>query len=269
MKKSWKLKYFEKSNDESHINIHRSLEIEHYYKQLLKKNGFNLFNFKLNFTNYVLTVFFCIYTKDIQQGKKDLNLKKNNKFGFLKNSLKSLSIYMGNKFKIILKIRNASSSLKSNNLSKTLFNLNFDRFKIPEMKKLYLILATQTNSTELLGNFIAKQLKITKRHNFFFSLLNKSLSSLIKQKDSRIKGLKVSVSGRLNNALRSQSRTLKIGQIPLMTKDMKIEYAESTSFTSNGTIGVKVWVNHKQRRNLNNKLLIRKKEDTFLQQPKN
>ena len=49
MNKHWKLKYFEKSNDESHINIHRSLEIEHYYKQLLKKNGFNLFNFKLNF----------------------------------------------------------------------------------------------------------------------------------------------------------------------------------------------------------------------------
>ena len=169
MNKHWKLKYFEKSNDESHINIHRSLEIEHYYKQLLKKNGFNLFNFKLNFTNYVLTVFFCIYTKESQQGKKDLKLKKINKFGFLKNSLKSLSIYMGNKFKIILKIRNASSSPKSNNLSKTLFNLNFDRFKIPEMKKLYLILATQTNSTELLGSFIAKQLKITKRHNFFFS----------------------------------------------------------------------------------------------------
>lgn len=264
MTNNWKLKYFEKSKKESHINIHRSLEIENYYKQLFKKHGFNLFNFKLNWTNSSLTIFLFVYAKESQYQKKDKKSKKNNNtFRFLKDSLKSLSRFMGNKFKIILKIRNIKNTLIKNNLSKTLFNLNFDRFKIPEMNKLYLILATQTNSTELLGNFITQQLKITKRHNFFFSILYKSLSSLVKQKDSRIKGLKIIISGRLNNALRSQSRTLKIGHIPLTSINTKIEYSALTSFTSNGTIGVKIWLNTKKRQNLNNIFVVKKKESLY------
>lgn len=259
MNKDWKLKYFEKSKDESHINIHRSLEIEAYYKQLFKTQGFNLFNFTLNFTNSILTVFLFVYAKENQHQKKNKRVKnKNNTFGFLKNSLKSLSEFMGNKFRIILKIRSIKNKPISKELSQTLFNLNFDRFKIPEMKKLYLILATQQNSTELLGNFITNQLKITKRHNFFFSLLYKSLAALIKQKDSRIKGLKIVITGRLNNTLRAQSRTLKIGQIPLMSTNTKIEYSALTSFTSNGTIGVKIWLNNKKRHKLNNAALIQK-----------
>lgn len=245
MNKIWNLKYFEKNNKESHINIHRSLEIENYYKQLFKKTGFKLFNFKLNFTASSLTIFLFVCVTEDQQRKKNKILKKNNRFGFLKNSLKSLSIYLENKFKIILKIRNIKNTPNNGVQAKTLFDLNFERFKIPEIKKLYFILATQTNSTELLGIFIAKQLKITKRHNFFFSVLHKSLSALVKQKNSKIKGLKICITGRLNNALRSQRRVLKIGQIPLVTTNTKVEYTESTSFTSNGTIGIKIWLNRK------------------------
>lgn len=244
MNKEWNLKYFEKSSEESHINIHRSLEIENYYKQLFKKTGFNLFNIKLNFTTSSLTILLFVCVTGDQQRKKN-GITKNSKFGFLKNSLRSVSLYLENKFNLILKIKNVKSTPNNNALTKTLFNLALDKFKIPEIKKLYFILATQKNSTELLGNFIAKQLRITKRHNFFFSVLNKSLMYLVNQKNSKVKGLKISIAGRLNNALRSQSRTLQIGQIPLTTINTKIEYVESTSFTANGTIGVKVWLNRK------------------------
>ena len=37
MIKNWQSKYFEKTAKESHTNVFRSLEIESYLKQLLKK----------------------------------------------------------------------------------------------------------------------------------------------------------------------------------------------------------------------------------------
>ena len=37
MNENWKSKYFETNTKESHINIFRNLEIENYFKQLLKK----------------------------------------------------------------------------------------------------------------------------------------------------------------------------------------------------------------------------------------
>ena len=40
MNKYWKSKYFETHAKESHVNIFRSLEIENYLKQLLKKKRF-------------------------------------------------------------------------------------------------------------------------------------------------------------------------------------------------------------------------------------
>lgn len=124
-----------------------------------------------------------------------------------------------------------------------LSTLNFHRLKIPG--KLYLILATQTNLAELLGKYITEQLKTIKRHNFFFNSLKKNLTLLIKQKFSKIKGIKILIKGRLNNASRSRTRIIKIGKIPIITKNMAIDYSESTAFkTSHGTIGIKIWINY-------------------------
>jgi len=130
--------------------------------------------------------------------------------------------------------------------------LNFRRLKIPG--KLYLILATQTNLAELLGSYITEQIKITKQHNFFFNSLKKSLTLLIKQKFSKIKGIKILIKGRLNNAPRSRTRIIKIGKIPIITENVVMDYSESTSFkNSNGTIGVKIWINYvRMTLNLNN-----------------
>ena len=73
---------------------------------------------------------------------------------------------------------------------------------------------------------------------------------LLKQKHSRIKGVKILIKGRLNNAARSNNRQIKIGMIPLMTKSRTISYSETTAFTSNGTIGIKIWISHKKLQNL-------------------
>jgi small subunit ribosomal protein S3 len=105
-------------------------------------------------------------------------------------------------------------------------------------------MVTHKNSAKLLSDFIALQLR-TKRHNFFLNFLKESLNFIINQKFSRIKGIKVIIKGRLNNAARSRHYLIKVGKISLIKIKSKINYSESVAFTSNGTLGIKVWINEK------------------------
>ena len=246
MNKHWKSKYFETNIKESHVNIFRSLEIENYLKQLLKKKEFNLHTHRLNFSNSVLQIFISAY-------KKNAPYKKNNKFKpkktkllnkvTSKNILKTINNFTNNKRHVVLKVLNLN---RHNQQNGTKTSLNLDRFRIPEIKQLYPLISNQQNTANLLGLFISEYLKTTKRHNFFFSSLNKSLSLLLKQKNSKIKGIKILIKGRLNNAARSRNKCVKIGSIPLITKSRNIDYSESTAFTPNGTIGIKIWISHKK-----------------------
>lgn len=236
---NWNLKNFEKNKKEAHLNTFRSLEIENYLNTIIKKEDFGLFNFKLNFSNKILTIFLSIYKKKENETNKTRQLKKN----FLKNILKSLNKFINNKFHIVLKIKN----INQKQLKKNFLNVNFYRFKISEMKELYTILATQTNTTKLLSTFLANNLEATKRHNFFLNSLYTSLILLLNQKNSKIKGIKILINGRLNNAPRSRNKIIKIGKIPLLTCDIKLKYSETTAFTSNGTLGIKIWINENQQ----------------------
>ena len=252
MNNHWKFKYFEKNTYESHINIFRSLEIENYFKQLLRKQGFNLQNYRLNFSNSILNIFLSVYKKN----EKTSDLKKKESFHNkktkisskinLKKILKNLNEFTENRLHITLKIMVINNPKRHKTANKTLSSLNLHRFRIPEMKRLYFTLTTQPNSAKLLGDFIAEQLRMTKRHNFFMSSLNKSLTLIIKQKCFKVNGIKILIKGRLNNAARSRNQIMKIGKIPLLTKSIEIDYAESTSFTPNGTIGIQVWISQKE-----------------------
>ena len=337
----WKLKYFEKNRHESHINIFRSLEIENYLKQSLKKYNFKLHDYKLSILNTRIDIFliicektrtqnqkknwkqislkllkaqknicyFCsrkIAKKDIikiyqtkptsKLGKKtiinknefhlihtqcepkktnqpqtlikELNNKKirttfkkltnsNNQFkliykhsyrtkplftNFFQNLMKSIRQLTERKFTIVLKAKLINEKFFQKNIKYSLLELKH-RFRIPEMKQLYLILLTKKYSAELLSIFITTQLKTTKRHNFFFNILLQNLILIMKQKYSKIKGIKILFKGRLNNAPRSRNRIIKLGKIPIIKQNVRNDYAESVSITSNGTIGVKVWIN--------------------------
>ena len=56
------------------------------------------------------------------------------------------------------------------------------------------------------------------------------------------KGIKVQVSGRLNGAEIARSESMTVGSIPLHTLKADIDYGFAESFTTYGTIGVKVWI---------------------------
>ena len=246
MNKYWKSKYFEINSTESHINIFRSLEIENYLKQLLKKKGFDLHSYRLNFANSTLQIFLSTYKKTTDSKKPQKFItKKTELLNKIKsqNILKTLNNFTKNKFHITLKILNLT---KHNQRTILNTNINLSRFKIPELEQLYPIILIQQNSAKLLGIFIAEYLEKTKRHNLFFNSLQKNLNIILKQKNSKIKGIKILIKGRLNNAARSRTQYIKIGTIPLLTKSRIINYSETVAFTSNGTIGIKIWINHKK-----------------------
>ena len=239
-------RYFEKTIKESHVNIFRSLEIENYLKQLLKKKEFNLHSYRLNFSNSVLQILISTYKKAAPNRKNNrLKTKKAELVSKIKskNILKALNRFTNNKLHINLKVLN----LQNHSLQKRLKTTqNLSKFRIPEIENLHPIVINQKDSAKLLGTFIAEYLKTTKRHNFFFNSLSKSLKLMLKQQDSKIEGMKILIKGRLNNAARSRNKLIKLGTIPLITESRNIDYSESVAFTSNGTIGVKIWISHKK-----------------------
>ena len=123
----------------------------------------------------------------------------------------------------------------------------FKRFlKDPLQKNLIKILFITTvekHSAKLLADFIALYLnKNKKKHNYLFFLLKKVLTNLLKLNFTKITGIKIMITGRFNGAPRAKSRTLTLGVVPLQSFTSNIDYHNSTSFTQNGTFGVKVWI---------------------------
>ena len=56
------------------------------------------------------------------------------------------------------------------------------------------------------------------------------------------KGIKVMCAGRLGGAEIARREWYREGRVPLHTLRADIDYAESTAFTTSGTVGVKVWI---------------------------
>jgi len=61
-------------------------------------------------------------------------------------------------------------------------------------------------------------------------------------KNSKVKGVKIQVSGRLNGAEIARSEWVRAGRVPLQTLRANIDYCYKTAQTIYGIIGVKVWI---------------------------
>ena len=90
---------------------------------------------------------------------------------------------------------------------------------------------------QLVAEGIARQLE---RRVAFRRALKKAIQSTM---DSGAHGIKVQVSGRIGGAEIARSEWYKEGRIPLHTLRADIDYGQSRSETTYGTIGVKVWIN--------------------------
>ena len=103
-------------------------------------------------------------------------------------------------------------------------NINIVEIKNPDL------------DAQLIAEGIAEQLK--RRASFRRTIKQRTQSAM----QAGAKGVKIMVSGRLNGAEMSRSETQLLGSIPLHTLEADVDYGFAPSFTSYGTIGVKVWV---------------------------
>ena len=102
-----------------------------------------------------------------------------------------------------------------------------------------------SNSANLLAKFIVFQLKKIKRQKFFLSFLKQSLTILSNSDQSKIKGVKIMIKGRLNGVPRAKQKMIVIGDVPTQSIAAKVDYSQATMHNSNGSYGIQVWVAEK------------------------
>jgi small subunit ribosomal protein S3 len=103
-------------------------------------------------------------------------------------------------------------------------HLNIIEVKKPEM------------DAQLVADNIARQ--VEKRVSYK-KAIKKSISTAMRM---GAEGIKIGVGGRLNGAEIARKETYKEGRIPLHTLRADINYAKSTSHTTYGCVGIKVWI---------------------------
>lgn len=92
-------------------------------------------------------------------------------------------------------------------------------------------------NAQLVAQQVAEQLE---KRMPFRRVLKSTLEQV--QKNNKIKGVKIEVSGRLGGAEMSRREWLSKGTIPLHTLRADIDFSKATARTTYGAIGVKVWI---------------------------
>lgn len=184
--------------------------------------------------------------------KLKLNTKKTFKLNnFSKKLLEGIKAFLKNKYNIIIIIKKLKLALESN-LKKNNIKLKLRKFQRSDFflqgTSILFTFISQANSEKLLTKFIAKELASTKRHKFFLNFLKESFNILINQNFSKISGIKLVIKGRLNNVMRAKAYLIKIGKIPLIAPNYNLTYSEATAYGKNGTLGIKLWILKKTRK---------------------
>ncbi len=102
--------------------------------------------------------------------------------------------------------------------------LNIIEIKHPELE------------AKLIADNIARQLQQRISHR---RVMKKAVTSAMRL---GAEGIRILCSGRLGGAEMARKERYLVGRVPLHTLRADIDYATATSFTTYGTIGVKVWV---------------------------
>lgn len=255
---NFKKNVFNFDNFRKHFKILKSIKNYFNYKNLIYKRDFVKKNLEIKKILKIKRL------KALSLYKKYLNIKfhKNIKNSLNKDFVKTLT---NNLFKFYNTINNITLILKplNVNIHKSIKNTKFIKLKKKLIKlrkyqrndffkeglSIAFSATSNKNSSEMLANYIALSLKKLKRHNFFLRFLKTLLNIFIsKNLFNIIKGIKIKVKGRINGAPRAKNKIITIGKaMPLFTIDSLINYSEATSYTSNGTLGVKVWVCEKNK----------------------
>lgn len=191
--------------------------------------------------------------KSYDDGKIYKTLNRQNLNLFLAKILKSLSLFTNEKQDIFLNLEQLNNETRvlqkishksKQNLGESFMKLR--KFQQNEFFKrgLNILYNFVENNSDpaFLAEFIAFYLKKLKRPNFFLRFLKIALKTLTKKNLSKFERIQIKIRGRFNGAPRSSHKFINIGKnIPVLTLNSKLDYGESTAYTSNGTFGIKVW----------------------------
>jgi ribosomal protein S3 len=263
----WKSKYIEKNTEESSVLLYKNIEIRNYLNRIFKVHGLSIHNCKIEYS--LTTAHFFITFFEIKTETKKLYTKINTKetpvFNNSKNLIKylinqviaiDLNLFFNNKT-IIFKIQNLNQKFdvlintsKTNTLEYKSIIKQFRRFfktsNFKELIKILFITVSEKDSAKLLAETIARYFaKQKKQHGFLLFLLKRVLEKVTNSHFSLVNGVKIVVSGRFNGAPRANKKIIMVGKVPLQSFDSSISYYEETSYTLNGTFGIKVWISEK------------------------
>lgn len=151
---------------------------------------------------------------------------------------------------IHLKALNLNRSTKVRKKIKNILKKNLIKLRKYKEEKFYregvemlLTCSAVRRPSALLAQFLAVQLKTLKKHNFFLKFIEDGLKLFNITALSKIKRIKIKIKGRLNARPKAKSRVLKIRKdVSVVRIRARIDYSEKTAFTSNGTLGIKVWI---------------------------
>ena len=214
----------------------------------------------INYKKAIVNKFYkniSLYMNEVQNKNKNLvkltPIQLNN---FLEKFIEGLGKFTNHNYKTILLFKPINQSLNYSltfqqlqSLKKTITQLR--QFKESEffyegINLLFSVLI-QRNSSQILADFVAIQLKnIKKRHGFFLKFLQKAASILINHPLAKVRSIKIFINGRLNNAPRSKRKVIAVNKnLSLMTLNSSTYSSQATAYGSNGTLGIKLWITEK------------------------
>jgi hypothetical protein len=261
----WNSKYIPKNNEESSFLLFKNYEAQNYLNQVFKNHSLILKNCQMNYNYNEVRVFISFYEENFRttklykthlqtiNGDKSPNLNassSSNSYNLVsklvnKIVVTSLSLYFKNK-KIEVVLQNLNKKFE-NNLKRSKSNAEEYKNTLKHLKrflkddvfknflKVLFIGVTEKRSSKLLADTIADYFsRHKKRHNYLLFFLKRVLTLLLTLKMSKINGIKLAISGRMNGAPRAKRKILRVGTIPLQSFNSIIDYYESVSYTSNG-----------------------------------
>ena len=170
-------------------------------------------------------------------------------YGIFDQIFEVLSLFSNDRLNMTLNFCCVNKDLYFLKFSKEKIFMSLQKFRntpfFKEGIELLFNVAYSSNSANLLAKFIALQLKKIKRQKFFLSFLKQSLTVLSSSDQSKIKGVKIVVKGRLNGVPRAKQKIMVIGDVPTQSIAAKVDYSQATIHNSSGSYGIQVWVAEK------------------------
>lgn len=199
------------------------------------------------------------------KGKKGLTQHKSNPWlasslkGFQEILIASLVKYTKNKVDVSVTLQNLNrhKQLPYNQLEglKRIFKQLRKFVKNPFFKEAMNILfinIVRRKSSKLLAEFISDQFRlnqlrtdqrtIPRKDNYFLGFIKQTILLFLKCDASCLIGVKIAIKGRFNRAPRARTAKMYFGKFSLQSFKSKVDYYQSTSYTINGTFGIKVWL---------------------------